>query len=501
MIPLELVVKIRRLFYAEHHSMNSIAEAVNVHRDTVRKAIEAESFQRQRPLRPRTLIDPYMLLINESLREIPTIRATKLMELLRPKGFKGSLSCLREGLRDLRGFTRTPRYARLVFYPGEQAQCDWASFDTIQVGRAERKLSCFVMVLSYSRHTYAEFTLDQTFESFMRCHVNALRAFGGTPKRILYDNLKSAVLDRYGDAVRFNPNLLEIAGHYHFRPQACNVRRGNEKGRVERTIGYLRTSFFPGRKFRDLEDANRQLIQWLSDTANRRSWPQDREMTVHQAFQEDKEQLLTLPENDLTMWHIRSIRSDKTGYVRFDLNDYSVPADVCRKPLTLHASNTEVILRDGEREVARHARSYSAREQIDDPAHFDRASRQRPAVSIPRRREALISMIPAADRLLEMLVSRDENLQPQLRRLYSLIDSHGTAVVGSAIEEALERGTPRAESVAHIIEKRERDRKAPPVIPLDLPDRPGVRGLIVKPHDLAQYDALATTGTAGVGHE
>src|SRR5690606_8577111 len=143
----------------------------------------------------------------------------------------------RRRLKELRRRGSTACYLRVVVHPGDQGQCDWGHFGTLEVGRAKRKLSCFVMVLSYSRRLYAAFTLDQTLESFLRGHVAAFRSFGGVPRVILYDNLKAAVIERYGQAVRFNPALLELAGHYHFRPEPCNPARGNEKGRVERAIG------------------------------------------------------------------------------------------------------------------------------------------------------------------------------------------------------------------------------------------------------------------------
>ena len=160
----------------------------------------------------------------------------------------------------------------------------------------------------------------------MRGHVAAFNAFEGVPRVILYDNLKAAVVERIGRAIRFNPSLLELAGHYHFRPEPCNVARGNEKGRVERAIGYLRTSFFPGRHFKDLDDANRQLAHWLATIANIRPWPGDRGRTGAEVYGEETAKLLPLPAHPADCQHVRSVRSDKTAYVRFDLNDYSIPS-------------------------------------------------------------------------------------------------------------------------------------------------------------------------------
>jgi hypothetical protein len=210
---------------------------------------------------------------------------------------------------------------------------------------------------------------------------------------------------------------------------------------------------------------------------------------------------MALPEHDLPAWHSRPVRSDKTGYVRFDLNDYSLPPDVCRKPLTLMVSDRELLVRDGEREVARHERAYDSGARIDDASHLRAAHEARQSSLPARRRDTLVALIPDAAKLLEMLVQRDENLHPHLRRIYDLIELHGQVSVASAIAEAIQRGTPRSESVGQIIERRERAKRTPPLVPVDLPDRPGVRDIVVRPHDLSRYDQPSVTGNEEVGDE
>lgn len=492
MISPETKAEIRRLFYAEHHTIHSIATALGVHRATVERAVDKESFVTRSAVVRGRGIDPYLPMVKDVFEQIPNVRATRLIQILRDRGFKGGVGQVRYALRDLRQTSSHAAYLRVTVFPGEQAQCDWAHFGTLVVGKAKRKLSCFVMVLSYSRHLYAVFTFDQTLESFLRGHVAAFKAFGGVPRVVLYDNLKACVIERFGRAIRFNPALLELAGHYHFRPEPCNPRRGNEKGRVERAIGYLRTSFFAGRRFKDLADANRQLTDWLANVANVRPWPQDRSRGVEGVFAEERERLLALPEHHAESWYSTSVRSDKTSYVRFDLNDYSIPPELCRKRLTLMASDCEVRLLDGQTEVARHERSYDRGRQIDHNAHIEAVLAQRRAALPSRRRETLVALIPKAGELLEMLVERGEVLNGHLRRLYDLVEHHGEGAVAAAIAEAVERGTPRSESVAHLLHRREMKRRTPPTLPVRLPDRPAVRELVVKSHALDQYDTLRT---------
>src|ERR1019366_9875507 len=158
---------------------------------------------------------------------------------------EASCSCA-EPVSRLRPQRREP-FLQLQTFPGEQGQVDWAHFGHVMVGRARRALSCFVMTLSYSRALYLEFFFDQTMENFLRGHVHAFEFWSGQPRVILYDNLKSAVLERRGNQILFHPQLIELSAHYHFAPRPCQVRAGNQKGRVERAIRYVRDSFWAGR--------------------------------------------------------------------------------------------------------------------------------------------------------------------------------------------------------------------------------------------------------------
>jgi len=167
--------------------------------------------------------------------------------MVRGRGYPGSVIQVQRYVRAVRPAARAEAYLRLDTLAGEQAQVDWGNFGTIRVGAPTRLLSCFVLVLAWSRACYARFALDQTLESFLRGHVEAFATLQGVPRTILYDNVKSVVLERVGDHIRFHARLLELAGHYHFAPQPCAVARGNEKGRVERFIGFLRHSFFAAR--------------------------------------------------------------------------------------------------------------------------------------------------------------------------------------------------------------------------------------------------------------
>ena len=424
-IPSEQAAEIRRLFFAEHWRVHTIAEAVGVHHDTVRRVIEQDRFVRTgAQIRPSCL-DPYKPFITTTLEQHPRLRATRLFEMVRARGYPGSVVQLRRYVRTIRPQARAEAYLRLETLPGEQAQVDWGHFGPLQVGRARRPLSCFVLVLSWSRAMYARFALDQTLESFLRGHVEAFTALHGVPRQILYDNLKSVVLERVGDHIRFHPRLLELAGHYHFLPRPCAVARANEKGRVERAIRFLRDSFFAARSFSSVADLNAQLARWIMEIAHTRPVPGRQPQSVAAALAEEHPRLLPLPEHAFACDLVRPVTSGKTPYVRFDANDYSIPHALIRRPLTLIASDTRIRLVDGTTEVACHPRSYDRGQRIEDLAHVAALAQEKRRAHDLRGRDRLRSVCPHADAFFEALARRDAPLGIETVRLLRLLDQAG----------------------------------------------------------------------------
>lgn len=373
--------------------------------------------------------------------------------------------------------------------PGEQAQADWAHFGQVRIGTATRRLSCFVLTLSYSRALWVEFFLDQSLENPLLAHVHAFQDWGGVPRAILYDNMKSVVLERRGDAVHFHPRLLELCAHYHFAALPCRPGRGNEKGRVERVIHYLRHSFFAARTFAGLEDFNRQALVWRDQIAHLRRWPGDDSRIVSDALTEERPRLLSLPLNAFETDLVKPVRSDKTLYVRFDLNDYSIPPEAVGRPLTLTVNPEWVRLLDGASEIARHRRSYDWHARIDDPAHI--------AALLEKKRKALGAtatgcleqMVPSIRDFLDVAFERGESAATQTRQLLGLLEDYGAMELEAAVREAIERQTPRAASVAFILSRRRRSGSSR-ALPVDLSRHPHLADLSVPTHQLEIYDEL-----------
>jgi len=483
----ETRVQIRHYFYAEHWKIGTIAKELNVHPDAVRTAIESDSFNRTQALRP-CITDPYMEFVRQTLDQHPRLRATRIYQMIRDRGYSGSVIQLRRAVAQLRPPVREP-FQCLQTFPAEQAQVDWAHFGEVAVGRARRTLSCFVMTLSWSRALYLEFFFDQTMENFLRGHVHAFQAWSGQPRVLLYDNLKSAVLERRGDQIHFNPRLLELCAHYHFVARPCQVRAGNQKGRVERAIRYVRESFWAGRAFTTLAECNRQALLWRDQVAYRRRWPGDDSRTVEQAFAEEQPRLLPHPAHPFATDLVVPVRSAKTIYVRFDLNDYSIPPQAVGRQLTLVASDTLVRILEGTVEIARHHRTYDRHQFVLDPAHLEALTKVKRKAFDATPTGRLAFAVPESKVLIDLAFEQGESAGSQAAQLLKLLDLYGPVALRRAIAEALERNTPRASSVAFLLRKQQRSAPAP--VPVDLSRHPEAQAVEVRPHDLETYDELA----------
>jgi hypothetical protein len=374
--------------------------------------------------------------------------------------------------------------------PGDQAQVDWAHFGYLVIGRARRPLMAFVMVLSYSRQIFLRFFLDARMENFLRGHLGAFHHWQGLPRVLLYDNLKSAVLERQGDAIRFHPTLLEFAGHHCFEPRPVAVARGNEKGRVERAIRYTRDAFFAARIFSDLADLNAQAEAWCVGQAADRPCPEDTSITVREAFIQEQSLLLSLPEHPYPTEERAVVKAGKTPYVRFDLNDYSIPHTHVGRTLTVLADPTKVRITDGPTVLACHVRSYDKAAQIEDPAHIATLLAHKREARHHRAIDRLFHVAPASRELLTQAAQRGDILGTLTAALMRLLDRYGAAELQAAILEATGRGVPHPNAVRLALERRREHRHQAPPVAVCLPAHVKARDTPVQPHALDTYDQL-----------
>jgi transposase len=490
-ISTEFEAKILRYFHVEKWPVGTIARHLGLHHGTVDWVLSQAGLPKlERPHRA-AMLDPFLPFVRATLEQYPRLCASRLYAMVRERGYPGGADHFRHLMQHYRPRAQPEAYLRLKTLPGEQAQVDWGHFGTLTIGRATRPLMAFVMVLSWSRQILLRFFPDARMASFLRGHEAAFQSWGGLPRVLLYDNLKSAVLERQGDAIRFHPTLLALAAHYRFEPRPVAVARGNEKGRVERAIRYVREGFFAARTWRDLDDLNAQADAWCAGQAADRPCPEERTLTVRQAFAQEQPRLLALPDNPFPTDERLEAKVGKTPYVRFDLNDYSLPSTHVQRLVTVVASPQQVRVLDGAAVIACHPRSYDQGAQIEDPAHLAELVARKRAARHHRGQDRLAQAAPNSRDLLLAAAARGENLGSLTAALLRLLDAYGSSELQAAITEALQRGVPHPNAVRLSLERRREQRDQPPPVPLSLPDDPRVRDQAVRPHALADYDQLS----------
>lgn len=490
MIGRDREVEVLRLYHAESWPVGTVATQLGLHHSTVRRVLAQAGLDAGRVSVRPSMADPYVLFIEETLKKYPGLRASRLFEMVKARGYPGRSDHFRAIVARYRPRPPTEAYLRLRTLPGEQAQVDWGHFGKLRIGSALRVLWAFVMVLSWCRQIFLRFYLSAAMPAFLRGHVEAFEFFGGVPRVLLYDNLKSAVLERAGDAIRFHPTLLELSAHYHYLPRPVAPARGNQKGRVERAIRYIRDSFFPARTYSDLDDLNAQAMAWSQGIAADRLCPEERKRTVREAFAEERGKLLTLPDNPYPTEEHVAVEVGKTPYVRFDLNDYSVPHTHTRRSLEVLATPATVRILDGETVLCSHPRSWDRDQQIEDPSHVAALVEHKRASKQHRAIDSLHAALPHSQAWLAALAERGGHLGSVMSGLSKLLRSERAEDIDSALAESLARGALHLGAVRHLLDSARNRRGEPPAVELHLPQDPRLEGLVVRAHSLSTYDQL-----------
>ncbi len=497
MISSETEAEIERLWRAQGiHSAGSIARLVQVHRDVAVRVLtnaglmSAPAKELQVAAPRASILDPFLPFMDETLRKYPEICASRLFAMLKERGYPGvSPSHVREVVRSRRPEKQSEAFLKLAMLPGEQAQVDWAHFGDAGAAYPKRKLYAFAMTLAYSRKLYLRFFLAMRMREFQQGFRDGFEFFGGVPRGVLIDNLKSGVAERVEHIVRFNEAFTALARHYSFETFAANVRRGNEKGRVERAIRYVRDNFFVARTFETIEDLNAQARRWCEAAAVERRWPQDRTQTVAQAFEREEGRLMSLPFTPFPCFERSLVRVDKYAYVSFDGNEYGVPPGQVGRQVEIVASENEVSVvgDDPLAPLVTHARSYGRRLEIAAPGHQEEILATKPGARRHAGLARLVSLIPESQIFIETLAERGENVGSAVSGLLKRISSHGVPAVTAALREVLASGSCTFKSVTFVLCRLEREQDAPLAEPADIVTRFG--DIAVTPHEGHTYDA------------
>ena len=485
----ETEAEVLRLFHAEGWRRNTIAKQLGLHHSAVARALARNGLLPRVSRQRKSKADEYIPFMVATLEKYPKLTATRLHEMVKNRGYEGGIDHLRDIVASLRPTPKGEAYFRLATLPGEQAQCDWAHFGKLKVGNAERRLLAFVMVLSWSRKIFLRFYFGDSTANFLRGHVEAFEYYQAAPREVLYDNLKSAVLERLGDAIHFNPELLSLSAHYRFAPKPVGVRRANEKGRVERAISYVRSAFFEAREFVDIGDLNRQAMDWCKREAENRKQPPDRQQTVAEAFDKERDFLLPLPTVPYPVYERKPVQAGKIPYVRFDLNDYSIPYQYANDRLLVEATLERVTITDGKEVIASHERVFGKGQTVEDTDHVKELGNFKKKAKKQRAIDRIRSVVPSSNTYYKQAAEKGHNLGRLTQCLLQLLDLYGPSEMETAIAETLASGVCHSKAIQDILERNRRRRGMVPPVPLRFSQRK-LGELTVIPGTLDKYDNL-----------
>jgi len=453
MIDYELFQKAKHLS-REGLTPPQIAEALSLDPRTVRKWLSKDRLTPRKTFVRPSKLDPFK---NDIVRMLETYpySAAQIFQRIREQGFDGKYTIVKKYVRKIRP-RRPQAFLKLSFAPGECAQVDWGSYGSVAVGETIRRLSFFVMVLCYCRMMYLEFTVSQTMEHFLACHQNAFEFFGAVPSKIMVDNLKSAVLKRIvGQAPVFNPKYLDFAGHYGFTIAPCNIGKGNEKGRVENGVGYVKKNFLAGLNIPDFSAVNPAARHWLDTVANVRIHGETRKKPCD-LFEEEKASLSPLPDNPFDIASVLQVRASSQFRIAVDGNRYSVPAEYAGAELTLKAYPDRLCVYSEEKLIARHVRIYDRNQDVEDPDHPKQLLLQRKKAGDQQIFMRFLSLSSKADLYYQKLEQRRMNPRHHVRKIVALSEIYGIDAVARAMEDAFSFQAFSCEYIANLLEQRSR---------------------------------------------
>lgn len=485
MISYQTFCQLRQLADEKRFSAAQIAAELGLDLKTAQKWIETSSYQQRRVSRRASKLDPFKGHIVAML-ERHAFTAQQLFQQIQTQGYQGRYGAVKEFARLVRP-TRKPAFLTLAFAPGECAQADWGSFGSIQANGARRRLSFFVMALCHSRLMYLEFALSQGMEHFLACHQRAFKFFGGTPERVMIDNLKTGVLSHpFGEKAVFNPRYLDFAAHHGFKPVACGVRKANEKGRVENGVGYVKKNFLSGLEMPSFEALNPAAIHWLRTVANSRLHGETGRKPI-EMFEEEKARLRPLPPIDYDPAAIRPVTATSRCRVVFETNRYSVPHLYAGQKLTLKVYPERLLLYHFEKLVATHPRSYSRRQDIHNPDHTRELTAQRLKARQQTLLLAFLNLTPQAQDYCRKLEEKRLNPAHHIQKIVALSEIYGPEQTARAIEDALAFDACGCEYIANLLEQWQRVPPAPST--LHLTRRQDLLDLEIPPADLSLYSS------------
>ena len=353
-------------YYRQGFSLRAISRKLGIHRETVKKYVsQPQSPRYHKTQRKDSILSPFHQMIDDWLAQ-DDYRGTWIYQRIKNLGYAGGYDTVKHFVRSVKARNRRQAYIRFETIPGLQGQVDWGDFKVVVPGAADLTLYLFVLVLGYSRAMYAEFVVQCTLQAFMDVHIRALKYLGGVPFELLYDNMRHVFAGRHNGKPVVNVEFTHFAAHYGFKPVLCPPYSPWVKGKVERPMDYIREAFWRGYRFTDIETANRDLLGWLSDTANRRVHGTLRQPVDMRWQQEAKSLSPVMPDYDTAIKVYRKVYKD--CMVAYDTSRYQVPPEAVGKKVLLKIKDGLLRIYDDDRLLKTYALSEEKGRWVTDPA-------------------------------------------------------------------------------------------------------------------------------------
>lgn len=505
MIPPDIQAEILALHFGRKLGTRNIAKRLGINRKAVRRVIESRkvSLKPESSGGPRTsILDPFKPKIEDMLKRDPHITGARILQQIRIDGYLGGHSVLQEYIKKIRTVPHRSREAflRLEFPPGETAQVDWGEFGTPFNDGV--KIHCFLMVLCHSRLLYIEFTRSEKFEEFIRCHENAFKFFGArVPMEIWYDNLTSAVTERMGSLIRFNARFMAYMGHHGIRPHACTPAKGNEKGRVERSVRFVRDSFWMARSFKDFSDLCVQANAWRDKFANRREHHSTRKVPVLHFEAVEKPLLRAMNEHPYDTKEVFSRVVPPNFLISYETNRYSVPWTLVGLTITVRASDEALEIYYHDRRVALHIRSYEKHQIFESLEHFKNLLARKPGATRDSWQIAAVKNIgPAMAGYLDLVRSGHRSMRNEVSKILALATIYGEKYVNIACEDLIKGGVIGVENLELALKTKHHPSEYE-LQPAPLQFQNSKLNRTVPTVDLRRYDALLIASASSRGQE
>jgi len=499
MITVDTIGRVRRAYFVQGRKIKAIARELKLARNTVRDIVRAgdgcEATERRyvRTEQPLPQLGPYvgpleeLLAANVDRPKRERLTYQRMFEELKLAGYAGSYDSVRRHARrwaSAQGAAVAEAYVPLSFAPGEAYQFDWSQEHVVLAGKPVTVKVAQVR-LCHSRMLYVRAYLRETQEMVFDAHEKAFAFFKGTPRRGIYDNMKTAVETVFlGKDRHYNRRFLQLMSHHLVEPTACTPAAGWEKGQVENQVGVVRQRFFaPKPAFKTLADLNAWLADKCIAHARQQAHPVETDKTVMAVFEAERAVLMAY-RGAFDGFHGVSAAVSKTCLVRFDNVRYSVEAKAVGRPVDVHAYADRIVLKQDGIVVGEHARRFGRNEIVYDPWHYVSVLARKPGAL---RNGAPFKdwLLPGSIEKVRRKLSGSDDGDRQMVKVLSAVLSDGLPAVEAACAEALEAGLANADVILNVLARRQQPAQPEMV---STPERLSLREPPIA--DCARYNAL-----------